>query len=82
MVITDALGAAACRVDHIGSTAVSGLSAKPIVDIQISVPDVEDEAPYLPPLVAAGYLLRVRERGQLVGTGQSGSVAGLRAVSV
>jgi GrpB-like predicted nucleotidyltransferase (UPF0157 family) len=31
--ITAALGATACRVDHIGSTAVTGLAAKPIVDI-------------------------------------------------
>jgi GrpB-like predicted nucleotidyltransferase (UPF0157 family) len=61
--ITEALGAAACRVDHIGSTAVLGLAAKPIVDIQVSVPDVEDETPYLAPLTAAGYLLRVRETG-------------------
>ncbi len=61
--INNALGAAACRVDHIGSTAVPGLAAKPIVDIQVSVPDVDDEASYLPPLVSAGYPLRVRETG-------------------
>jgi len=61
--INEALGAVARRVDHIGSTAVTGLAAKPIVDIQISVPDVEDEPSYLEPLVAAGYRLRVREPG-------------------
>jgi GrpB-like predicted nucleotidyltransferase (UPF0157 family) len=61
--ITDALGAVARRVDHVGSTAVTGLAAKPIVDIQVSVIDVEDEASYLKPLVAAGYRLRVREPG-------------------
>ena len=61
--ITEALGAVAGRVDHIGSTAVIGLAAKPIVDIQVSVLDVEEEALYLPPLVAAGYRLRVREAG-------------------
>ena len=61
--IEDALGSVACRVDHIGSTAVPGLAAKPIVDIQVSVADVEHEPSYLQPLVAAGYRLRVRERG-------------------
>lgn len=61
--IADGLGAAACRVDHIGSTAVPGLAAKPIIDIQVSVPDVEDEIRYLTALVAAGYPLRVRETG-------------------
>jgi GrpB-like predicted nucleotidyltransferase (UPF0157 family) len=61
--INDALGAVACRVDHIGSTAVMGLVAKPIIDIQISVLDVEQEPSYLTALVGAGYRLRVREPG-------------------
>jgi GrpB-like predicted nucleotidyltransferase (UPF0157 family) len=60
--IANALGAIARRIDHIGSTAVPGLAAKPIIDIDLSVPDVEDEN-YLEPLSAAGYQLRVRERG-------------------
>jgi GrpB-like predicted nucleotidyltransferase (UPF0157 family) len=53
--IVVALGAPALRVDHVGSTSVPGLAAKPIVDIDVSVPDVYDEAAYLGPLVAAGY---------------------------
>lgn len=52
----------AVRVEHIGSTAVPGLAAKPIIDLQLSVPDVDDEAAYLPALEEAGYQLRVRER--------------------
>lgn len=52
-----------CRVDHVGSTAVTGLAAKPIVDIQVSVFDVEDESSYMDPMLAAGYQLRVREPG-------------------
>ena len=39
------------------------MAAKPIVDIQVSVPDVEQEGSYLAPLVTAGYRLRVREPG-------------------
>jgi GrpB-like predicted nucleotidyltransferase (UPF0157 family) len=61
--ILTALGATAVRVDHIGSTSVPGLAAKPIIDVDLSVPDVEDEHRYLPQLIDAGYLLRVREPG-------------------
>lgn len=61
--IAEALGPVARRIDHVGSTAVPGLAAKPIVDIDVSVPDVDAEQAYLGPLVAAGYHLRVREPG-------------------
>ncbi|TXL61820.1 GrpB family protein [Aeromicrobium terrae] len=61
--ILEALGTRAVRVDHVGSTSVPGLAAKPIVDIDLSVEDVEDEAAYVPDLEAAGYVLRVREPG-------------------
>ena len=61
--IAAALGRAAIRIDHVGSTAVPGLAAKPIVDINLIVADVEDEASYLPALERAGYELRVREPG-------------------
>jgi GrpB-like predicted nucleotidyltransferase (UPF0157 family) len=61
--IVAAVGPLACRVDHIGSTAVPGLAAKPIIDIDLSVSDAEDEEAYLPSLIAAGYHLRVREPG-------------------
>ncbi|WP_254858485.1 GrpB family protein [Protofrankia sp. BMG5.30] len=57
--IEAALGSRARRVAHIGSTSVPGLAAKPIVDIQVSVPDLEDEPGYVAPLEAAGYRLRV-----------------------
>lgn len=61
--IAAALGPAAIRIEHIGSTAVPELAAKPIVDIDVSVPDVEKEITYLPALEQAGYRLRVREGG-------------------
>ncbi|WP_323513083.1 GrpB family protein [Subtercola sp. RTI3] len=59
----DVLGPAAVEVEHIGSTAVPGLAAKPIVDIVVTVDDVTAEEDYFIPLVAAGYELRIREPG-------------------
>ncbi|MBT1540716.1 GrpB family protein [Curtobacterium flaccumfaciens pv. flaccumfaciens] len=56
-------GADAAVVEHIGSTAVPGLAAKPIVDIVVVVADITAEATYLDQLLAAGYELRVREPG-------------------
>jgi GrpB-like predicted nucleotidyltransferase (UPF0157 family) len=61
--IEAALGPTACRVEHIGSTAVPGLAAKPVVDILLAVEDPDDESTYVPQLTAAGYVLRVREPG-------------------
>jgi len=60
-IIAGALGTAAVRIEHVGSTSVPGLAAKPIVDILVVVPDSADESSYLPQLQAAGYVLRVRE---------------------
>jgi GrpB-like predicted nucleotidyltransferase (UPF0157 family) len=60
-IIADALGGSALRIEHIGSTSVPGLAAKPIIDILVVVPDSADESAYLPQLEAAGYVLRVRE---------------------
>lgn len=48
-------------IEHIGSTAVPGLAAKPIIDVLLVVVDAADESAYLPALEAAGYALRVRE---------------------
>jgi GrpB-like predicted nucleotidyltransferase (UPF0157 family) len=55
------LGERVVRLEHIGSTAVPGLAAKPIIDILLVVPDSADEAAYVPDLEAAGYALRIRE---------------------
>lgn len=51
------------EVDHIGSTSVPGLAAKPIIDVQLVVADLEIAVERL---VAAGYALRVREPGHRV----------------
>ena len=61
--IRGALGAGARAIEHIGSTSVPGLGAKPIVDILVTVDDITAEEDYLDPLLRAGYLLRVREPG-------------------
>jgi GrpB-like predicted nucleotidyltransferase (UPF0157 family) len=61
--IRDALGDQKLRVEHIGSTSVPGLAAKPVVDVLLVLADPADEASYLPALEAAGYELRVREPG-------------------
>jgi GrpB-like predicted nucleotidyltransferase (UPF0157 family) len=53
-----ALGGVALRIDHIGSTAVPGLAAKPIVDVQISVERLEPVEPFRSPLEATGFLYR------------------------
>jgi len=58
-----ALGAAVVRIEHVGSTSVEGLAAKPVVDIGVGVPDVEDEATYLPAIEGLGVPLRSRETG-------------------
>jgi GrpB-like predicted nucleotidyltransferase (UPF0157 family) len=55
------LGATAVRVEHVGSTSVPGLPAKPIIDMLLVVPDSTDEPAYVAPLEAAGYVLRIRE---------------------
>ena len=57
------LGGKALSVEHIGSTSVPGLAAKPIVDMLLTVADVTDEAAYVPMLESIGFVLRVREPG-------------------
>ncbi len=59
--IRSALGDKVLRLDHVGSTAVPGLPAKPLIDINLVVDDTTDEDAYVPPLEAIGYELRVRE---------------------
>ena len=61
--IRAALGPAAVRIEHIGSTSVPGLAAKPVIDVLVTVEDITAEEDYLAPLLDAGYELRVREPG-------------------
>ncbi len=59
--IRTALGVRAIRVEHVGSTSVPDLAAKPIIDILLVVADSADESTYVPALEAEGYVLRIRE---------------------
>ena len=59
--LREVLGSSARRVEHVGSTSVPGLVAKPIIDMLLVVADSAAEAAYAPPLEAAGYVLRIRE---------------------
>lgn len=60
-IISRALGSKALRIEHVGSTSVPGLAAKPVIDIDLVVEDSSNEDNYLPSLLASGYVLRVRE---------------------
>lgn len=60
-VVRAALGPLVLQLDHVGSTAVPGLAAKPLVDIDLVVADPADEPAYVPALEAVGFVLRVRE---------------------
>lgn len=60
-----ALGETARMIEHIGSTSVPGLAAKPVIDILLTVDDTEDESAYRAAIETLGYELRVREPGHL-----------------
>lgn len=59
--IYSVLGSKALQIEHVGSTSVPGLCAKPIIDIVLVVNDSSDELSYAPDLESSGYTLRIRE---------------------
>lgn len=59
--IRAALGAKVSTLEHVGSTSVPGLPAKPVIDIILAVSDSGDEPAYVPALEALGYVLKIRE---------------------
>jgi len=59
--LKNVLGEVALGIEHIGSTAVPKLAAKPIIDILLIVKDSGDESKYLKEMQSTGYQLRVRE---------------------
>lgn len=60
-VVRSVLGDVVLELQHVGSTSVPGLPAKPIIDADLVVVDPADEASYVPALVAAGFVHRIRE---------------------
>jgi GrpB-like predicted nucleotidyltransferase (UPF0157 family) len=61
--IRSVLGERVLLLEHVGSTSVPGLAAKPIIDILLVVADPADEPGYVTPLERAGYRLVIREPG-------------------
>jgi len=59
--IRRALGKQALRIEHVGSTSVPGLPAKPIIDVLLVVADSANETDYATALEGADYELHVRE---------------------
>ena len=59
--VRDALAEKVLLLEHVGSTSVPGLSAKPVIDIVLAVSDSDDEPSYVPALERQGFVLRIRE---------------------
>ncbi len=59
--IRGALGDRVLALEHVGSTSVAGLVAKPLLDVLLVVADPDEESAYVPDLVALGLALRIRE---------------------
>src|SRR5207245_2322167 len=59
--IRQALGDGALRIEHVGSTSVAGLAAKPIIDIVLVVADSARESAYARQLEEIGHRLHIRE---------------------
>ena len=56
--LSTALGPVVLDIQHVGSTAVPGILAKPILDIAVAIQSFENGYPLVPLLVALGYEYR------------------------
>jgi GrpB-like predicted nucleotidyltransferase (UPF0157 family) len=59
--LSEVLGDLIISVEHVGSTSVPGLAAKPIIDIDLLIEQTTDEGSYVPALERGGYRLVLRE---------------------
>jgi GrpB-like predicted nucleotidyltransferase (UPF0157 family) len=57
-----ALGDVALRIDHIGSTSIPGMAAKPIIDVLISVADFEPLDAFRIPIESVGFVYRPNDQ--------------------
>jgi GrpB-like predicted nucleotidyltransferase (UPF0157 family) len=71
-ILRDSLGDLALRIDHIGSTSVPGLAAKDVIDIQVTVAEL-DLASLLPAFARAGFEHRPDNPGDHRPPGTTGS---------
>jgi GrpB-like predicted nucleotidyltransferase (UPF0157 family) len=55
------LGGRVLMLEHVGSTSIPGLAAKPMIDMILTVANSADERAYVPAMESAGYLLHIRE---------------------
>jgi GrpB-like predicted nucleotidyltransferase (UPF0157 family) len=67
--IGGALGPTALSVDHVGSTAIPGIRAKPVIDVLVLVETYDPEAPYRDPLMSLGYAFDHRDDAHVFFTG-------------
>ncbi|MDG4810449.1 GrpB family protein [Micromonospora sp. WMMD1120] len=59
--LNEVLGELILHSEHVGSTSVPGLAAKPIIDIDLLLEDTADESRYVPALEGVGYRLVLRQ---------------------
>lgn len=59
--LSEVLGGLIITVEHVGSTSVPGLAAKPVIDIDLLIEETTDESRYMPALEGLGYRLVLRE---------------------
>jgi dephospho-CoA kinase len=71
--VSAAVGSAGCAVEHVGPTAVPGLPAEDVVDLQLAVPSAEVADELAPALAAAGFPRRPSTSGPSGASGRSGT---------
>ena len=58
------LGSAASDIQHVGSTAINSIKAKPIIDIAVAANNFDEVEALTPALESAGFLFRKRENDE------------------